>query len=446
MVLPRYLTARGKLSDEAQRWAKVGILDCLGCMVAGARDDAAAIIHALIREEQSAPTSAVIGTTLRCSAPSGAMANAVAAHVLDYDDIAYTMFAHPSSFLLSAALAVAEEVGATGTQLLEAYAFGFEVASHFGVAMNPEHYSRGWHSTGTIGALGAAAAAANLYGLSEDQLNACLGIAASSASGLRANFGSMTKSLHAGQAARNGVVAAKLAKRGFTANLDALSGPLGFFEVYGRQDAAAGRSEAEREVRYLARDGIAIKPYPCCGSGITLIDAALDLRRQYDVSPTAIQGVRCFVNPVTPKIMIFDDAENALQAKYCPRYCVAVALLDGKAGVDQFADTRVRAADVRSLLNRTQVIVDDNLPAEADRFGVRLEVVLNDGARYETEALVARGSASRPLTQTELETKFLDCTRASIPATQAAQALKMIDTIECLPRVDAITEVLAFRR
>ena len=227
---------------EAVEAARRAILDCLGVMLAGSVEPPARIIQRIAEMEGGTPLATVVGTGRRTGATWAALANGTAAHALDYDDTNFAMMGHPSAPVLSAALAVGELALADGRSLVHAFLLGFEVETTLAEVVNPPHYYRGWHATCTLGTLGAAAAAAHLLGLDAAQTRVALAVAASQASGLKENFGTMTKPFHAGHAARSGVLAALMAREGWTASEQALEGPQGFFAVLGAGDLRLGEA------------------------------------------------------------------------------------------------------------------------------------------------------------------------------------------------------------
>src|SRR5215510_3372797 len=226
---------------EAVEAARRAILDCLGVMLAGSVEPAARIVTDVARAEGGSPLATVVGTSLRTGAVWAALANGTAAHALDFDDTNFAMLGHPSAPVLAAALAAGELALADGRAVTHAFLLGFEVETTLAEVINPAHYEHGWHATCTLGTIGAAAAAARLLGLDGAQTRHALAVAASQSSGLKENFGTMTKPFHAGHAARSGVLAALLAREGWTASEHALDGPQGFFNVLG---AGARRIEA----------------------------------------------------------------------------------------------------------------------------------------------------------------------------------------------------------
>src|SRR5213592_834107 len=224
--------------------ARRAILDCVGVMLAGSAEPAARIVQQIAESEGGAPLATIVGTRRRTGAVWAALANGTAAHALDFDDTNFAMLGHPSAPVLAAGLAAGELALADGQALVHAFLLGFEVETTLAAVINPEHYDHGWHATCTLGTLGAAAAAARLLGLDTAQIRTALAVAASQSSGLKENFGTMTKPFHAGHAARSGVLAALLAREGWTASERAIEGPQGFLHVLGAERRELSAIEA----------------------------------------------------------------------------------------------------------------------------------------------------------------------------------------------------------
>ncbi len=244
--------------------ARGAIFDCLGVMLAGSLEPSARILQDVALAEGGSPLCTIVGTGRRSGAVWAALCNGTAAHALDFDDTNFTLLGHPSAPVLAAGLAAGELALADGQALVHAFLLGFEVETTLAAVINPEHYDHGWHATCTLGTLGAAAAAARLLGLDTPQIRTALAVAASQSSGLKENFGTMTKPFHAGHAARSGVLAALLAREGWTASEQALEGPQGFFNVLG---AGSRRLEALDTLGApwkILSSGVAVKPYPSC--------------------------------------------------------------------------------------------------------------------------------------------------------------------------------------
>src|SRR5438128_9479875 len=262
----------GDPPDAARRAAAGAALDTIGVMLAGASEPCARIVQRVVSAEGTGPCR-IIGTNACAGAAGAALANGTAAHAHDFDDMCFVSLAHPSAPLVACALAAAELAGASGRALLDAYIVGFEIEGRFGRAMNPRHYKKGWHCTSTIGTLGAAAAASRLFGLDAATTRHALSIAASEASGLKDNFGSMVKPLHAGLAARNGVLAALLARAGMTANRAAIDGPQGFLAAMDSERPSLDAFTADLGSRWEIVDiGITVKLYPSCAGTHPTLD------------------------------------------------------------------------------------------------------------------------------------------------------------------------------
>ena len=265
--------------ESAVDAARRAILDCLGVMLAGAGEPAARILQQVAQAEGGMPLCTVVGTGRRTGAVWAALCNGTAAHALDYDDTNFVLMGHPSAPVLAAALAAGELTLADGRAVLHAFLLGFEVETTLAEVINPPHYGHGWHATCTLGTLGAAAAASRLLGLDAVQTRNALAVAASQSSGLKENFGTMTKPFHAGHAARSGVLSALLAREGWTASERALEGPQGFFAVLGAGKQALEPLATLGAPWKILTTGVAVKPYPSCACTHSIIDGALELRR-----------------------------------------------------------------------------------------------------------------------------------------------------------------------
>ena len=427
-------------TSNAHDVARMAMLDCLACIVAGSATAPARMALELAQSQGAQGHAAALGTRARLAAAPAAFVNGVAGHVLDFDDMTAITIGHPSVVLVPAILGIAEPAGMNAIAVLDAYVAGFEVAAWFGRRMIPRHYDAGWHSTSSIGVFGATAACARLLGLgAEPTLNA-LAIAASGACGLRANFGSMTKSLHAGQAAEAGVRSALLSAAGFTANTAVFDAPGGYFDLYGVQSPP--RYALAPGTLEIDATGIGLKPYACCGAGVSVMDAAIDMFGRHGPKPGEIVSVECRVSHMATRIMPYTQAEDGLQAKYCLAFCIAVALLDGLGGAAQFDDARVTRDDVQRLMRRVRVTADDAMAQGEGRFGVELRTSLSDG-RVLTETLeIPRGHPTRPLSKAALDKKFLDCTTPVLGNAQATHALAAIRAFEGSQPIGTITRLL----
>src|SRR5256885_303049 len=319
----------------ARQRAATALCDTVGVILAGAPEAAAKIIRQTV-VDGSQGNCRVLGTGGRASADDAALANGVAAHAHDYDDMCFVSMAHPSCALVPSILAAGEITGASGSAVLDAYIAGFEVECRLGLVMSPGHYhERGWHCTSSIGTLGAAAAAARLLGLNQMESVHALGIAASLACGVKENLGSMVKPLHAGMAARNGVMAAQLAKAGFVASKRSIDGPQGYLAAMDSQNPPAALTDAIADLgsRWeILETGITVKLYPSCAATHPALDALLALKRENHLRPEQIESVEVQVDTITPTLLIYDQPETGLEGKFSMTFCMAVALVDGNVG------------------------------------------------------------------------------------------------------------------
>jgi 2-methylcitrate dehydratase PrpD len=444
---------KARLDDcprEGLELVRRAALDTIGVMLAGAGEPAARIMREVARTEGGTPVCTVLGTNLRTSTTWAALANGVAGHAHDFDDTNFALMGHPSVPLWAAVLAAAEAAMADGQALVLGYLVGFEVSAAVGGALNPSHYQRGWHATSSIGTLGCAAAAARVFGLSPEQVRHAMGLAASLASGVKENFGTMTKPYHAGHAARNGVVAALMAREGFTASENALEGRQGWLAASGdgaAREALAGALDQLGQRWLLVETGIAVKPYPSCALTHAAIDALLGLRAEHAIRPSDVVDVEIGVNRVTPDVLIHPTPTTALERKFSMQFCAAAALAEGRVDFASFEDGDVRNPDVRALMPRVRLVVDSALPdGLTEHAWSRVSLRLRDGRTLDAPPRGATGHPDRPLTPEALRAKFLACAATAIAADDAASIADQIEHLEEIPDVRALTARLVTDR
>ena len=422
-------------------------LDTIGVMLAGASEPVARTVRAVARADGSVPLCTVLGTSLRASTAWAALANGAAGHAHDFDDTNFALMGHPSVPLLAAALACAEAETADGAAVALAYVIGFEIDAALGIAVNPAHYTRGWHATSSIGTLGCAAAASRLLGLDADQTRHALGIAASLASGLKENFGSMTKPLHAGHAAHNGVRAAQLAREGLTASESALEGRQGYLAAFSGATLDAAMLDRLGQRWELTSSGIAVKPYPSCALTHSAIDALVELRARHHIDPAQVAIVEVGVNAVVPDVLRHARPSSGLERKFSMEYCAAAALARGPLGLADFEDGPVGDPGTRSLMERVRMVVDPTLPRELEQQAwTRVTVRLLDGTTLEDKPRGASGHPTTPLSDAELRAKFLSCAGPVIGADAAEGVADQIGHLEDIPDIRALTSRLAGER
>jgi 2-methylcitrate dehydratase PrpD len=428
---------------ESRRIAARAFLDTIGVTLAGVGEPAARIVQRVTSDEGSG-ACAVIGTQLRASASNAALANGTAAHALDFDDMCFVSLAHPSAPLVSAALAAGGWAGASGDELLDAYIVGFEIEGRLGRAMNPRHYQRGWHCTATIGTIGAAAASSRLFGLDAERTGHALAIAASEASGLKENFGTMVKPLHAGLAARNGVVAAQLARAGLTASAAAIEGTQGFLAAMDSERPSLDSVAGDLGTRWEILDtGITVKLYPSCAGTHPTLDALLDLRRRDRFTADDVEAVEIGVDPIVPTILIHDRPATGLEGKFSMPFCAAAAVVYGHVGIDTFDASHVEDRAVRAMQSRVTMRVDPTLDGSAPPLTQsRVTVRLRDGSVLTADANGARGYPAQPASDEELAAKFLACAAAALTGDRAGAALAALRDIDTNRDVRALMMLL----
>ena len=428
---------------EGRHAAARALLDTIGVMLAGASEPAAASVQQVVAQESSGLQCSVLGTGLRTSATNAALANGTAAHAHDYDDMCFVSLAHPSAPLVAAGLAIAERSGATGRALLEAYVVGFEIEARLGRAMNPRHYQRGWHCTSTLGTIGAAAAASRLLGFDARVIGHALAIAASEASGLKENFGTMVKPLHAGLAARNGVLAALLAQAGMTASGSAIEGPQGFLAAMDSESSALRPFIANLGERWETLDsGITVKLYPSCAATHPALDALLDLKRRDGFDAADVDRIDIGVDAITPTVLLHEHPSTGLEGKFSMPFCAAAAVVDAHVGLATFTPDRLADPVVAGMRERVAMHVDPSLDAGAPPLTqARVQVTLKDGRVLGAVANGARGYPDRPATSDQLAAKFLSCAGVALSETRARAALAALQCIDSAADVRTVIDL-----
>ncbi len=424
--------------------ARRAMLDCLGVMLAGSIDPPARIVQAVAEAEGGAPLCTVVGTGRRTGAVWAALANGTAAHALDFDDTNFAMMGHPSAPVLAAALAAGELALADGRALVHAFLLGFEVETTLAEVVNPAHYEHGWHATCTLGTMGAAAAAARLLGLDADQTRTALAVAASQASGLKENFGTMTKPFHAGHAARSGVLAALLAREGWTASHQALEGPQGFLRVLGVGELSMDRLATLGAPWKILTTGVAVKPYPSCACTHSIIDSALELHRVHGIRAPQVAEVTVGVSARVPRILIHSNPRTGLEGKFSGEYAAAAALAEGRIGISTFTDAKVQDSAIRALMGRVRVVVDPTIASDLEHHvWTRVRARLTDGREVEIAPRPVPGHPTHPMTMEALRDKFSECAALVLPPDRVESVRQMVEDLDHCPDLRSLTVILS---
>jgi 2-methylcitrate dehydratase PrpD len=424
-----------RVSPDVRARAATAFKDTIGVMLAGAVEPAARIAQAIAAEEGSGDC-VVVGTPIRTSAGFAALANGVGAHALDYDDMCFVSLAHPSCVLVPAVLAAGEMIHASPTALLDAYVVGFEIECRLGTVMNPRHYhQRGWHCTSSIGTLGAAAAATRVLGLDERATRHALGIAASSACGVKENLGSMVKPLHAGMAARNGITAARLAQRGFVASPHAIDGPQGYLAAMDSEQPSLDLAVSDLGSRWEILDtGVTVKLYPSCAATHPPLDALVELKRREHFTADRIAAIDVEVDSMTPRLLIHPSPKTGLEAKFSMPFCAAAAIVYPRVGIDTFTPEQIQNPAVQALMPRVTLRANPAFDRATPLSQARVTVRADDGHVWTESADGARGYPGR-LTDDELASKFADCAARTLTPSRVTSAW------ETLTRLDHLTDI-----
>lgn len=419
------------------------ITDCIGCMLAGSRENLAKPLLKILNSDDSSKgrLSALMLGSRRYACPAdAALYNGAIAHALDYDDTNHPAYAHPSAVLVPALLALAPISAAAGSEIIDSYLVGFEVFGKLGRAMNTQHYKSGWHATSTFGTLAAAVAAGRILRLNHQQMKMAIGIAVSSAAGLRANFGSMTKPLHAGYASRNGVLAAMLAREGFDANDHALEHKYGYLSVF-TGDAGYDPEPLKSwgtPLEILTEHGLALKPYPSCGATHPGIEAALQL---HDVAAGApISNVRIGVCEMAFEPLIHVTPHSPLEGKFSLHYCIAVALLYGKVNLQSFTSEMINDPKILELIPCMSMEMDARLKDDSE-FATEVTIQMHTGERHTRFVPLATGKPARWFTDNQMKTKFEDCC-AWIPEPQRLALYECVRNLDDKTTVDRLMQAL----
>ena len=440
-------TSLESFPPDALEAAKGAIIDCLACALAGSAEPLAQVLSDFVKSNGGGPSATVIGRGFQTSSPDAAMINGAMSHALDYDDITRAVKGHPTAVLLPGTLALAEEEGASGKDVLLAYMLGFEVACSVGDAMSVAYADElGWHPTGPLGALGAAAAASHILRLDAQQTAMAISLAASQAAGLRANFGTMTKPFHAGAACRTGVVSAKLIKSGFTAGDDAIEAQFGFMHAFsGGQGYDQNKVlQSLGEKCYLVESGIEIKKYPCCGSAHLALDAMFQLLGKEQIDAAQVNKVDVLVDFDPPRSLIHYRPESALEGKFSMQYCLAASLLDGGVGLNSFTDGQVRRKEAQEFIprvNMRRIAGNEGKPSWIEAYN-EVEVHLKDGRVLTERADRIDSGALRGTTMDEIHDKFRDCATLAISDSSSSELLELLDKLESFDSLGTITRLL----
>jgi 2-methylcitrate dehydratase PrpD len=431
------------LPQSAIYWAKAAIIDTLGVALAGAREPCTESVKRIIDADGTCGTCLVFGGSKRMRALDAALINGTAAHALDYDDTSKTMSGHLSAVVVPSLIALGEQIGASGKDIIEAYVAGFETGTGIGRGVNFHHYEKGWHPTATLGIFAAVAACARLLHLPDEQLATALCIGVSQSAGVKANFGSMTKPLHVGLAARNALFAVLLASKGFTASSDAFEHEHGFLEVFN----GPGNYDARRILDHWANPldiittGVSIKQYPCVYSTHAAVDAAIMLHNRHPLKQEQIESVEVCMHQRRLLPHVTRPATSGLSAKFSLPYIIARALLSGRVALEHFTENAIAEHDIQTLMGRvhTKSHTDD----EKDYSG-SVSLFLKNGSTLNEYVVSPRGRGpENPLTEKDLKLKFEDCASRLLSHEKVITLHQKLCSLEEVSSTGGITSLMS---
>lgn len=442
--LPEMVLANGKKS----------ILDGLGLALSGSVAKSGEFVRRHLDDiGAGSGTATVIGSNRKVAPRFAAFANGVGIHADDYDDTqlavakdrVYGLLTHPTAPALPAALAMGETLGASGADVMLAYHLGVEVECKIAEAINPRHYQTGFHATATCGTFASASAAGRLSSLNVEQLQRALSIAGSQSAGLRENFGTMTKPFHAGRSSESGIVAVQFASYGWTATDKILEAPRGFFSAAGGgYDPNAIHGKLGNPWTFDS-PGVSIKPHPSGSLTHPGMTEMLRLIRENGIRAEDVVSVRVGTNSNMPNALIHHRPQNELQAKFSMEFCMAILLIEGRAGLNEFTDETVLRPDVQAMIEKVDFVIDER--AEAAGYHLMttyIDIKLKDGRTISGKADFGKGSPANPMSYDEVAAKFLECAEfARWDMGKAKEVVGMVAEFEKLPDIRGLMALVS---
>ena len=445
------------IPGEVVELGKKSILDGLGLALAGSKAQTGSLCRRYLeRIGVCDGQSTIIGSARKTSPRFAAFVNGVSIHADDFDDTqlavakdrVYGLLVHPTVPVLPALLALAERGGVSGKQLTLAYHLGVEVECKIAEAISPRHYQDGFHSTGTCGPFGSAAACAKLLQFEHSQILNTFGLVASQSGGLRENFGTMTKPYQAGHAAESGLVSAELVALGWTAAGQILEADRGFFHAFGGSyDPAAIMDRLGRPWTFVS-PGISLKPYP---SGSLTHPAMTELARMIEannIQAAQVEKIDVGANHNMTTTLLHHEPKTGLEAKFSMEFCIAILLLEHEAGLKEFSDKVVQRADVQEMIRRVNFYVDPEAESAGyDKMTSLLKIHLRNGSFIAGRADFGKGSPANPMTFEETAAKFRECAGyADWPKVKTERIIAFVRALDSAPDVRALSPLLSAER
>ena len=433
------------ISADAIAATKRHILDCAGVGLAATVEPAGRIVLDVTREQGGTPLARVLGSNLRTSAVSAAWANGSLSHLLDYDD---TGFSHPTACILPGALAMAEEAGASGADVVTAVCVGLEVFERLSLSgrqHEPELRRRGFHPTSLYGCSAAAAAAGSMVKLNPGQMAVAIGLAAANAGGLTQHFGTWGKGIHAGNAARAGVTSVLLAKKDYFADPDGIDGDYGFFSAFhGPGNYNLGKVADGLGTHWSIVDpGLTVKRYPCCGGNLRALDAARGLLEENSIKFDDVARLEVDVHPDLLNTVRFHLPTQGFRGKFSLDYVLAAMLLDGRVDLDSFSDDYCNAPQMRASLAKVQINTHPEWGDDVtSRRRAPVTITMRNGRKFSKQVDQVRGSPGNPMTRDELLEKYRGCATRVLKPEQLERSITALENLENLTKATELIDTL----
>ncbi len=419
------------------------MIDYAGVTLAGCKEPVSRSIQAYVRRHSAQSESRVFGRDILVSCDLGALANGVAGHALDYDDVSWTTIGHPTVTVAPAVFASGEVRHAPGQEILRAYAVGVEIQNKIAALAMPDASSNGWHTTSVFGPFGAAVASALINTLEYEPFISALGIAASMAGGIRANFGTMTKAYHAGMTAFNGITAVSLARLGLTAAEDAIEAQDGFVQVF------SGKKPKKCALRFgetwdIITPGLVFKRYPCCSGTHPAVDCMMEILEETPFSADQVESIHVGVSLPGLKELVCHSPTTPTEARFSMEHALAAAIVYRKIGLSEFTSESVNDPGIREIIPKITMEIDPQLAKLGfiGRAPAKLRIALKDGRLLKGRCDLAKGNPEKPLNDEELSAKFFECASKVFEPDRSQRVFDALLSIEKVEDINSITRLL----
>ncbi|MEB8433403.1 MmgE/PrpD family protein [Cocleimonas sp. KMM 6892] len=446
-------TTYDQLPIETVEIAKRAVLDYVGVAIPGSTQEVTKNLVQWAKKRSWGESASIIGSDLKMDVEHTALVNAAAGHALDFDDTSWATIGHPTTVILPALLAVSEDQGKSGKELLLAYITGVEVAHKVADLMMPEASEQGWHTTGIFYSFGTAAATCQLLQLDEEMTTRALALSLSRASGIRSNFGTQSKPYHAGMAAKAGLEAVSLAQAGITSSAMALEGQDGFIQCFAGDELANKARSLTESIKFgeewdISTRGYAFKKYPNCSGNHPACDVILEFLNHNKIDSEDIESIDCGVSLLGPKELVSHQPKTPVEARFSLEFSLAAAFIYGQITLDEFTEEKIQNPRVQAFMQRITMEVDEDL-AKLGFIGtapIKIWITKKEGEKLFLENDLARGNHEKPFTDEEFIDKFCKCTKASMNTDQQNKLITMILNLEKLGSINDLFTVLHIER